>query len=217
MQGFGRLLNGNTVFALAAVALLGACTTPFEARVQSFQQMPAASSQTFYVQPSNPALSNNLEFQTYAVLVSNEMRKAGFVPAGSAKDAYLLVKFDFGVGDGRERIATRPGTMQTWGWYGRGWYGAGSPMWRGSFNDPFWGWGSSSWGAPEVYSYTLYPTFVSVDIHRTADNVQVFQGRSSSNTRVNDAPTTVPKLVTALFTDFPGQSAQSKVVQVPRR
>lgn len=214
MQVHDRCLAMKSVLALSALALLGACTTPFEARVQSFQQMPPASSQTFHVQPFNPVQANSLEFQSYAVLVSNEMRKAGFVPAPSAKDAYLLVKFDFGVGDGRERIATRPGTMQPWGWYGRGWYGAGSPMWRSSFHDPFWG--GSSWGAPEVYSYTLYPNFVSVDIHRTADNVQVFQGRATSSTRVNDAPTTIPKLVTAMFTDFPGQSAQSKVVQVPR-
>ncbi len=214
MHASGRRFGVTTVLTFSALGLLGACTSPFEARVSSFSQMPAAASQTFVVTPVNPAHRNTLEFQSYANLVSNEMRLAGFVPATSAQDAYLVVKFDFGVGDGRERIATRPGTMQTWGWYGRGWYGAGSPLWRGSFYDPFWGWGGG-WSAPEVYSYTLYPNFATVDIARSVDNLQLFQGRAEANTRVNDLPTTIPKLVRALFTDFPGQAAQSRVVRVP--
>ncbi len=211
-------MNGRLVLGFATLALLSACATPFEARVQRFQQMPPPQGQTFVVKPADPAREGSLEFQSYANLVANEMRAAGFVPAASAADSYLTVKLDFGVGPREDRINTRPGTVQHWGWYGRGWYGRGQPGWWGSFYDPFWGpgWGAgASWSAPEVYSYSLFPTFVEVDIHRTADNVQVFEGRADSNTRVNDLTTTVPKLVTALFTDFPGASAQSKVVRVP--
>ena len=213
-----RRMNGSIIISLSALALLAACATPFEARVQRFQQMPPSQGQSFVVKPADPKREGSLEFQSYAGLVSTEMVAAGFVPAASPTDASLVVKLDFGVGAREDRINTRPGAVQPWGWYGRGWYGRGHPGWWGSFYDPFWGPGlgaGGSWGAPEVYSYSLFPTFVAVDIHRTADNVQVFEGRADSNTRVNDLTATVPKLVTALFTEFPGASAQSKVVRVP--
>jgi Domain of unknown function (DUF4136) len=218
MRELVRRMNGGMIIGLSALMLLAACATPFEARVQRFQQMPPAQGQSFVVKPADPAREGSLEFQSYANLVANEMRLAGFVPAATPADAYLIVKLDFGVGPREDRINTRPGSMNTWGWYGRGWYGRGHPGWWGSFYDPFWGptWGgSAAWGAPEVYSYTLFPTFVEVSIHRAADNAQVFQGRADSSTRVNDLTSTVPKLVTALFTEFPGAASQSKVVRVP--
>ncbi|WP_199553777.1 DUF4136 domain-containing protein [Sandaracinobacteroides hominis] len=194
------------VLALAMLTLVAACTTPFEARVQSFQSMPPVQGQSFVVKPVNPAHEGSLEFAAYAGLVATELQKQGFRPASTADSSDLTVLVDFGAGPGRERINTRPGTASTWGWYGRSWYGR--PMWWGSsFYDPF-------WNQPEVYSFTVYPSFLEVDIRRTADKVSLFEGRAETTTRVNDLPATMPNLVTALFTDFPGASARSKVVRV---
>ncbi len=203
--------------AVSGLALLSACATPFEARVQSFQSMPPSQGQTFAIVPADPKQAGSLEFQSYAQLVSVQMQQQGFRPVAEGQSADLNVVMDFGSGPGRERIATRPGTMSAgfgspWGWYGRGgWYGR-HPMWWGSFYDPFWGPG---WSQPEVYSFTVYPTFVELDIVRTSDKTPLFEGRAETTTRVNDLPSTMPKLVTALFTDFPGDPARSKVVRVP--
>ncbi len=196
--------------AIAGLALLGACTSPFEARVQSFQTMPPAQGQTFTIKPADSSQPASLEFQSYANLVAAELQQLGFRPAVAADSAELHVLMDFGAGPGRERIATRPGMAPAWGWYGRGWYGR-SPMWWGSFYDPFWG---SSWNQPEVYSFTIYPAFLEVDIIRASDMTPLFEGRAETTTRVNDLPATMPKLVNALFADFPGEPARSKVVRV---
>lgn len=193
------------VLAIAMLALVAACTTPFEARVQSFQSMPPVQGQSFVVKPVNPSHAGSLEFAAYANLVATELQKQGFRPVASAEGADLEVLVDFGSGPGRERIDTRPGMNSSWGWYGRSWYGR--PMWWGGFNDPF-------WNQPEVYSFTVYPAFVEVDIRRASDQLSLFEGRAETTTRVNDLPVTMPKLVTALFTDFPGASARSKVVRV---
>lgn len=196
--------------SIAGLALLGACASPFEARVQSFQTMPPMQGQTFTIKPAEGGQPASLEFQSYANLVSAQLQQLGFRPAVSADSAELQVLMDFGAGPGRERISTRPGMSPAWGWYGRGWYGRG-PMWWGSFYDPFWG---SPWDQPEVYSFTVYPAFLEVDIIRAADKTPLFEGRAETTTRVNDLPATMPKLVHALFTDFPGEPARSKVVRV---
>lgn len=191
--------------------LVAACSQPFEARVQSFQALPPASGQTFTIEPVDPKNQGSLEFATYGALVSDELRRAGFVPAAPGAQADLIVRVDYGSGPGRERLATRPGmSSRAWGWYGPGWWGR-HPAWWGSFYDPFWG----PWNQPEVYSFTIYPAFLEVDILRASDKAPLFEGRAETTTRVNDLPATMPKLAAALFTDFPGESARSKVVRVP--
>jgi hypothetical protein len=205
------------LLAILALGLLAACAQPFEARVQSFQSMPPKQGQTFVVQPAIEAKTGSLEFSAYASLVATELQKLGFQPVAAGNQADLTVLVDFGAGPGRERIASRPGMGGAWGggwggaWGGRGWHGR---PW--GFYDPFWGagWGGG-WGQPEVYSFTVYPAFLEIDILRTADKVSLFEGRAETTTRVNDLPSTMPKLVTALFTDFPGASARSAKVRVP--
>jgi hypothetical protein len=202
------------LLAILALGLLAACAQPFEARVQSFQSMPPERGKTFVVQPAVDTKSGSLEFAAYAGLVATELQKLGFQQAASPAQSDLTVLVDFGAGPGRERIASRPGMQPAWGWGGwggRGWYGRG---W--GFYDPFWGpgWGGG-WAQPEVYSFTVYPAFLEVDILRTADKTSLFEGRAETTTRVNDLPSTMPNLVTALFTDFPGASARSTTVRVP--
>ncbi|TPE64052.1 DUF4136 domain-containing protein [Sandaracinobacter neustonicus] len=196
----------------AGLALLAACAQPFEARVQSFQSMPPAQGQTFTIQPASPDRQGSLEFAAYSGLIATELQKHGFQQAASPEQAYLTVLVDFGSGPGRERIATRPATPSTWGWYGRGgWYGRPGGWW-GPWGDPFW----DPWNQPDVYSFTVYPAFLDVTIKRTADKTPVFEGRAQTTTRVNDLPSTMPNLVSAMFQDFPGASSRSAVVKVPQ-
>lgn len=195
------------LLAIATLALLAACSQPFEARVQSFQSMPPVQGQTFYVKPATPDRQGSLEFAAYASLVGTELQKLGFRPAASPETADLQVMMDFSSGPGRERIATRPSMNSSWGWYG---WGRAYPGWWG----PWGPWGDP-WGGQEVYSFTVYPAYVHVAIVRTADKTPLFEGRAETTTRSNDLPSIMPNLVTALFTDFPGASARSQVVRVP--
>jgi hypothetical protein len=209
------------LIAILALGLLAACASPFEARVQSFQSMPPERGKTFVVQPAVETKAGSLEFAAYAGLVATELQKLGFQQAASPDQADLKVLVDFGAGPGRERVATRPGAGMGWGGWGGAWGGWGGRGWYGrpwGFYDPFWGpgWGGGAWG-PEVYSFTIYPAFLEVDIIRKADNASLFEGRAETTTRVNDLPSTMPNLVTALFTDFPGASARSTTVKVPPR
>lgn len=190
--------------AFAAAAMLAGCTSPFEARVQTFQALPAVQGQSFTVRPQKAA-EDGLEFRSYATLVSDQLRLNGFVPASGPAQYEVLL--DYGTGQPRERLATRPGSGG-WGWYGSPWYY--SPRWWGGYYDPFWGPGWND----EVYSYTIYPTWITVQIVRVADKQSVYEGRAETLTRVNDMPATMPKLVATLFKDFPGAAASSRIVKL---
>ncbi|QMW24396.1 DUF4136 domain-containing protein [Sandaracinobacteroides saxicola] len=196
---------------LVALSMLAACTTTFDARVSRFQALPAPSGQSFAIEAADKSKAGSLEFATYAALVSQRLQAAGFAPAENPAAATLIVKFDYGVGDGREKVETRPGPAFG-GFYG-GWHrGYYRPYW-GGYYDPFWG--GPGWNN-EVYSYTLYPSHVSMRINRASDSQSLFEGRAESAARSNDLTRLVPNLVDAMFTNFPGRSGEVVKVSIPQ-
>lgn len=207
------------ITALASVVTLtfvAGCTTPFEARVARFQQLPAPQGQSFTIQARDPAKAGGLEFATYAGLVTQRLIATGYTPAPDPRSATLVVNFDYAVGMPRERIESTPG-YGGFGYGGFGPYGYGR---YGRYGYGGWGYGGFGYGGfggfgyPEVYSVTQYNSYVDMRINRAADNVNVFEGRAETVADTNDLTVLVPNLVTALFTNFPGNSGQTVKVKV---
>jgi len=138
---------------LALAAGLAACTSPsFKADVSRFAvPLPAPQGQTFAVVPEDPKLAGGLEFATYANSVAEEMTQLGYTRAASPEAADMLVRFDYRVDNGRERVRTDLNGAgfagNPWGPWG-GW-GGGFGRWGYGFNDPF-------FGGPNVRSFTVY-------------------------------------------------------------
>jgi hypothetical protein len=201
-------LKSLTRLALPAALVLGlsACATPFKADVSRFAvPLPAPQGQTFAVVPEDPKLAGGLEFATYANAVAAQMSELGYTRAASAENADLLVRFDYRVDGGRERIRTDfagagfgAGRWGPWGPWG-GW---GGGAWGYGFNDPF-------FGGPDVRSYTIYTSGIDLKIDRAADGQRLFEGKAEAVSRSNRLPRLVPNLVDALFTDFPGNSGET--------
>jgi hypothetical protein len=103
LTNWGRKLKMLAVpIALGALA---ACATPFNADVQRFQSaLPAPQGQTFTVVADDPALAGGLEFSQYAHQVADQMAHLGYTPVNSVDQADLLVRFDYGVDKGRQRV-----------------------------------------------------------------------------------------------------------------
>ena len=191
----------------AAIALgLGACApTPFKADVSRFAvPLPAPQGQTFAVVAEDPKLAGGLEFATYANAVAAELTELGYARAASPETADMLVRFDYRVDGGRERVRT---DFNGAGFAGPGWgrwggWGGGFGAWGFGFNDPF-------FGGPEVRSYTVYTSGVDLKIDRRADGQRLFEGKAEAVSRSNRLPRLVPNLVDAIFTDFPGSSGET--------
>jgi hypothetical protein len=188
-----------------AIGLSACATNTFKADVSRFAvPLPAPQGQTFAVVPEDPKLAGGLEFATYADAVAAEMTQLGYTRASSPETADMLVRFDYSVDGGRERVRTdlngagfAGGPWGPWG----GWGGWG-PGWGLGFNDPW-------LGGPNVRSYTVYTSGIDLKIDRRADGQRLFEGKAEAVSRSNRLPRLVPNLVDALFTGFPGNSGET--------
>lgn len=182
---------------------LSACATPFKADVSRFAvPLPAPQGQTFAVVAEDPKLAGGLEFATYANAVAAEMTQLGYARAPSPEGADLLVRFDYRVDNGRERVRTDFTGVGANRWGPWGGWGGGFGAWGYGFNDPF-------FGGPEVRSYTIYTSAIDLKIDRAADGQRLFEGKAEAVSRSNRLPRLVPNLVDAIFTDFPGNSGET--------
>lgn len=220
-------LKGAKLAAVPALALgLAACATPFRADVSRFEsQLPAPQGQSFAVVADDPALAGGLEFALYADHVEEEMAELGYVQAASPEEATLLVRFDYGVDDGRERI--RPSGFS---------YGYRDPFynpWR-SYRRPVlfrdrdgrtrvaylpsrawgYGWHDPFFGGSDVSSYTVYTSGIELKIDDAATGQRLFEGNAEAASTSNRLQYLVPNLIEAMFTDFPGNSGETVRISI---
>lgn len=195
----------------ASLALgLGACASSFKADVSRFQaQLPAPQGQTFAVVADDPELAGGLEFALYADLVAAEMAELGYNESASPEAANLLVRFDYGVDNGRERVRTTNvgagfGHFGHFGRFGRFSRFGGFGLRRGfafGFYDPW-------LAGPDVRSFTVYTSDIELKIDNSATGERLFEGQAQAVSRSNRLQSLVPNLVDAIFTDFPGNSGE---------
>jgi hypothetical protein len=201
----------------AALLLVGlsACASSFRADVSRFQsQLPAPSGQTFAVVADDPALAGGIEFSQYARLVTDRMAALGYSPVSDPEKATLLVRFDYGVDKGRERIRSssfrRDPFFSPWYGYGPGWGYPGYWGRRGFHGYGAWGYGwYDPWFDTGYESYTVYTSGIELKIDRRVDGARLFEGKAQAASTSNRLAYLVPNLVEAMFTGFPGNSGET--------
>ena len=211
MSPIRRAFVRKALLPAAALALLAGCAPTFEARVARFSVLPPPVGQSFVIEPHDPANAGGLEFSTYANLVRQRLVANGYVEAATPAQASVIVLLDYNVGPPHEKIETRPGYPAGWSGWGPG-YGW-SPYWGGGWGRGYAGWGGwggwGAWSAPEVYSVTQYNAELAMKIVRSADKASLFEGRAETISTTNNLTRLVPNLVTAIFTNFPGNSGET--------
>lgn len=198
------------VSAPVALLALGACATGFPTRVARFQQMPAPQGQTFSIQATDPHNQGGLEFAQYAGLVRQHLVAQGYSEAASAQSASLVVSLDYGVDNGQTQIRSYPSGFG----YGFGYPRFGYSRFGYFGRYPFY----YGWDEPfhnDIESYTLFTSFLDMDIKRTSDGQSVFEGTAKARSRTDELPKLVPNLVEAMFTNFPGRSGETVRITVP--
>ena len=210
-------LAAALALGISAVGLAG-CATGFPAQVSRYQAMPAPQGQSFVVVPMDARDAGGLEFSRYAAMVSQAMQAQGYVPAASVNGATMIVRVGYGVDEGTTQYERDPfgyGAANRYGGYGYfgrpyysrwGYYGARSPFYYG-WDDPFFGGG--------LNSYTVYKSYLDLDIRRKADNAALFEGHAKARSQTDNLGTLVPNLVEAMFTGFPGRSGETVKITVP--
>ncbi len=216
-----------TLAAPVALLALGACATGFPAQVSRFQAMPAPQGQSFAIRATDPDERGGLEFSRYADLVRRHLVAEGYSEAAPGQAATLLVELDYGVDNGRTEVVTYPGSYSRsfgyfggWGrfgayrpYYSRYGFGRRSPFYYG-WSDPFW-YSPYGFGYSDLDSYTVYTSYLDMDIKRASDGQAVFEGTAKARSRTDNLQDLVPNLVEAMFTGFPGNSGEQVRITVP--
>ena len=202
--------NKIALSVLLGISALGlsACATGLRTQVSRYQVMPHPQGQSFVVVPQNPADVGGLEFSRYAELVAQRMQAQGYARAPSINQATMVVQVGYGVGDAQTEIRSYPS------YHGHG-FGWGYPFYgHRSF---YWGWADPFWYGydNDIRTYTYYVSELDVDIRRKVDNASLFEGRAKARSRTDDIARTVPSLVEAMFTGFPGNSGETVKITIP--
>ncbi len=202
------------IVPVALLAVSG-CAAPFSAQVSRFQQLPVPQGQSFAVVAENPRLDGSLEFAQYANTVSQRLAGYGYTRAVSPNDANLIVRLNYTVDKGRDRIRNVPGFGPRFGYAGgwgpyRPYWGFGRRAWIYGYDDPFL-YGSSY---DELESYTVYESALEMKIERKGTHERLFEGTAKAMSSDNDLTTLVPNLIEAMFTGFPGNSGQTVRITV---
>lgn len=221
--------NRLALIAAPLLLALGACATPFNANVSRFQaELPAPAGQTFAIVPQDPRNAGGLEFAQYAGIVAAQLQKVGYVPAASAQAADLVVQFDYGVDRGRDRLRDNGFADPFWGaGWGPGWGGRWGGRWAGGWGPGWGGWGpgfGGGWGGwgpgwgggfgGGVDVVTVFTSGIDMKIDRRADGKRLFEGKAEASSNSNRLPYLVPKLVEAMFTNFPGSNGETVRISV---
>ena len=223
-------INRLVATAMLGVAALGlnACATGFPTQVSRFQAMPAPQGESFFVVPANPAQSGGLQFTQYATIAAQAMRAQGYLPAASPQTATMLVQLDYGVDQGHQEIDVDPFAN---GYYGGGFGGFYDPFYRrGYYGRPYYsryggygrtpfyyGWDDPFWGSSfdNTRAYTVYKSYLDVNIRRRADNAALFEGHAKARSQTDNLGVLVPNLIEAMFTGFPGRNGETVRITVP--
>jgi len=229
---------GTAVLLGVASAMLGGCATGLPTKVTRYSAMPIPSGQTFYV-VNESGQPGGLEFGTYAAMVARQLEAKGYRPAGTPQLADMLVKVDYGVGQGKtEYVVDRPFGPRRFGAFGWGYrdpfydpfWGVyyGRPYWSSWGPDPFYyGWDDPFWYAspyagygafgPRVRQYTRYDSHLDMEIVRRVDSAPLFEGHVKARSQTDELNRLVPNLIEAIFTGFPGRNGETVRITVPAR
>jgi len=187
-----------------ALALAGCAAQMPEARVTRFHLgQPIAPGQVT-VEPRDPSLARDLEFQSYARIVQGELGRIGFgiVPdlAKSELVAVTEVSRSWRPAGEAQRSSLSIGLG---GGSGGGWHGGTSVGLGGAVSFPI--------GRPKQRMDVL--TQLSVQLKRRSEGTVIWEGRAESvardGTPYASPEAAVARLASALFQGFPGRSGET--------
>lgn len=197
----------RSLLLLVSLSMLGACTPFMRGDVVTFHEGSLPAGETIRVEALDPEKGQSLEFRQYAGQINDELQNVGYQPVGPQADAQLIARLDYAVISGpvNVRLERDSGRFAYYHFtYGR-------------FRDPFYFGVMNRW-EPDIRSTPSYIRSLSMVIVRNGENAEeeerLFEARVESIGTERQLPEIMPYLITALFSNFPGESGVTKVVTI---
>jgi hypothetical protein len=187
--------------ALASLALVAGCMTPGPrgTEVTRFHLDQPIPAQAVTMEPADTAVADSLEYRQYAAIVGDALAGIGFTPT-ELEEAEMVAVIGVQHGTRDEPPQRSPFSI-----------GLGGGSWgrhTGVGIGTSFGIGGSRGGEVNI-------TELSVALKRRSEGTVVWEGRAVRATEpgTEDPATTVQRLATALFQDFPGESGRTITVE----
>ena len=200
--------------------LLVGCASTLKTEVTSFHQLSGGLvGQRFAVTPSEEQ-KGSLEFDTYADFVRQALIGKGLVDAGSERGADLGVAIMYSVSGGASSTTSGTGGFAGFGW-GSGGFSTGSVGIGLGF--PIGTVGGGSGNDTVVYRRSLQVAIDRLPKSSAAapsgasptDGARIYEARAVSDGPAASLAPVMRTMVQAIFEDFPGPNAKTRVVRVP--
>lgn len=188
--------------ALGCVGLLAACATgPAPSEVTRFHLGQPIARGVIAVEPAPGGALPALEVQTYSAAVVSELTKLGFTVEPKLDRADQIATVDITQGVRTTPIAQRPPVT----------IGIGA----GTTGDHVGIGIGTSFGVGKKRANEVQTTTLSVQIKRRSDAAVVWEGRATTESRVEggSAAQLAGQLAAALFKDFPGETGKTVIVK----
>ena len=183
---------------IIGLGTLAGCAGGYKSDVTRFHNLPRPTGESIEVMAAKAENQTSLEFGQYAEMIGTRLGTVGYTPPGG-QPTPLIAYIDYGM----QPVAGPQ--------YERG-SSASIGMGTGSRHTSF-GLGFS-FPIGESKPRQDYVYILSLDIVRRADNVRLYEGRSSIRATGKAMNEMMPLLVEALFAEFPGQSGTASRVKV---
>jgi hypothetical protein len=238
-----RKLAAAAALGVAALGL-SACATGLNTKVTRYQAAMIPAGSSFYIVPKQGTATP--QFYRYASMLTQQLEAKGYRPAGAPQVADMLVRVGYGVDQGQTHYDDDfYGPFGGYGPYSRsGRFGFG---YRDPFYDPFWGpyygrpyysrlsrypfyygWNDPFYSSAYGYGgygpyglggrdYTIYKSFLDMDIVQRGTNAPLFEGHAKARSETDELDALVPNLIQAMFTGFPGRNGETVKITVPTR
>lgn len=194
--------------------------------VTTFHKISPTTEQVLFAFKPFPSQKNNLEYETYAGYISQQLSKYNYILVPTSK-ASVIVQFDYSIDSGRTVTGSAPtwgqtgvsssstyttgnvyGTVNTYGNYGT-YSGSGSAISTTTYTPTY---GVTGYRTVSATHYTR-ELFVKMLDKKTQKII--YNARVDSRGQSNQISAVMPYLVKSLFQEFPGKSGTSKTVTLP--
>lgn len=190
------------VLSLLTLSLY-ACAGMFRSQVVSFHEGPLPQGETIRVEPMGDATQGSQEFKHYARLIEDKLREIGYRPVAENEQAMLVAKVDYSISDGMAQ--TRRDTRGYVRYH----------FYVGRYARPFYYGFYDNW-EPDVYTYMTYDRTLRMNIEAADTGELIFEGRVQSTGREAELAQIMPYMISAMFSNFPGESGVTKVVSIEK-
>lgn len=187
------------------VILLSSCKSSLRNDVVSFHEGKLPRSGTIRIAPMDTVKQRSLEFSHYKSLIGERLNQLGYQVVDRDEPSELVANIDYSISEGQTQIRSSSNNYVRYHFnYGRYYH----PFYYGFYD---------TW-PPEQYNYTVYNRQLKMNISRIGPDAEVlFEGRVQSIGKAKEIATVMPYMITAMFNNFPGENAVTKVVTIEKQ